>query len=436
MVQESMSQDQWEGFLRNETGNDINRKVDYGITVENKIFTDKFYHQGSVGITFKNCIFKDKMSLASCTPNSDFFIIDCVFEKGLYFRDIISEQKVVFLNCTIEDTAIFSNVRLARLDLNLRCANHITFSENSSIDHIQIGGKDRNKYGKIYLQAGIGKKLIEINHTEIDDLYLAPSTLECDLAVVNSILKTLTLEKFRNGGTLKFLNCKSSQTEGSSILINQSNVGKAEFFRFDFSSFNTINISNSVVYESVFVNCIWSKKNMISEVVHFSPELNTKAESTKRALAQNRRDVFKQIKTAFAKQGDYVQEQFFHGLEMNEYYQSLSCRKDFWTRIILRLSYFTSDYGQSLSRPVISIAAVGGLLFWLMFALHSTEYNSYDFTKLSNYVNTAASLLNFMNPIHKTDNLSGASFIVDSVSRIFSSYMIYNIIRSTRRFVK
>jgi hypothetical protein len=431
-----MSDAEWEKYLRNETSNGVNQKVDYGVTVENKIFTESFLHQGTAGITFKNCVFNEKMSLLACTPGSDIFIMNCVFKKEIFFGEIVSEQRIVFLDCSLEENAIFSDLQVSRLELNLRYAKHIIFGEKSRIGEIQIGGKDRNKYGKIYLPASVGTKRIEINHAEIDDLYMPNSTLECELAVVNSNLTTLTLDNFRNDGTLKFLNCKAGQAADASILINQSNLGKAEFFRFDFSNFSKVNFTNSVIYESIFVNCVWSRMNIASEVVHFSPALNTAEESEDRSLAQNKRDVYKQIKTAFAKQGDYVQEQFFHGLEMNQYYRSLSYKNDFWTKIILRLSYVTSDYGQSLARPVVSILAVNLLLFFVMFVLHSTGYDSVDFTKPGNYVNTVASLLNFMNPLHKTDNLSGGPFIVDSVSRVFSSYMIYNIIRSTRRFVK
>ena len=48
----------------------------------------------------------------------------------------------------------------------------------------------RNKYGKIYLPTSVGTKGIEINHTEIEDLYMSNSTLKCELAVVNSNLTT------------------------------------------------------------------------------------------------------------------------------------------------------------------------------------------------------------------------------------------------------
>jgi hypothetical protein len=436
MAQQPMSESQWVEYLRNDTANGINRSDDYGVTIADKIFTENFNHQGAVGITLKNCVFSEKMTLLSCAHNSTIYLIECVFKKEVYLGDITSEQKIVFLNCSIEGQAVFGKIEMPRLDLNLRYAYELIFSDECCIDHIQIGGKDRNIFRKLSLYAGVGKKRIEINHTEIEELYISNSTLDCELEIVNSYLKHFTLDKFRNNGALKFLNCRASRTGATGILINQSNLAKAEFVRFDFSSFDKINITNSVIYESVFINCSWSKENMVSEVVHFSPELNSADEIAKQALAQNRRDVFKQIKTAFAKQGDYVQEQFFHGLEMNQYYRSLSYRNDFWTKVILRLSYFTSNYGQSLIRPVIGIIVVNLLLFWMMFSLHSTDYNSSDFTKPGNYVNTIASVLNFMNPLHKTDKLSGMPFIVDSVSRVFSSYMIYNIIRSTRRFVK
>jgi uncharacterized protein YjbI with pentapeptide repeats len=435
MHQETMTQDEWENYVREETHNGINNKIDYGITIENKIFPESFLHQGSVGLTIKNCVFEDGMFVTSYLPNSNVYITDCTFKQGLYFSDIESEKDIVFGNCVIEGSATFNKIKISRLDFNIKSAEQVMFGDDSAFGHLQIGGKDRNKFGKFHLKAGIATKRIEINHTEIEDLYIGYSTLETELAIVNTHLNKLTLEHFRNAGSLNFSNCKSTKKDGA-ILINQSNLGNADFFKFDFYSFGEINVTNSTLYESVFVNCAWSKKNWVSKVKHFSSSLDTPEESDRRVLAANLKDVYKQIKMSFSKQNDYVQEQYFHGLEMNQYYRSLSLRRSFWTKVILGLSFLTSDYGQSFTRPFVSIVLLDCFLFFIQFLLGGTVYNAYDLTHLNGYVNTIASILNFMNPLHKTDGLSGGPFIIDTIGRIFSSYMIYNMIRATRRFVK
>lgn len=438
MVTEAFTQTEWEDFLRKETSSGINEKVDTGVWVDNKIFSEPFFHDGVVATNFTNCIFEEKVTFSSYSPRADIYITDCAFKKGLYLGGIESDHKIVFLNCSIDEPAVLSQIKIQRLELNLKYAKELIFDNNSSYGYLQMGGKERNKILKLHLSAGAISKRFEINHADIEIFNLGYSTLESELIVANSSIKSLTIDNFRNNGVIKFLNCNSFEnSQYSEILINQSNMGKAEFMKFNFASFTKINITNSVILESLFINCIWSKQNIISKEVYFDSALETADKNSKAVLAENLKEVYKQIKYACYKQGDNVQEQFFHGLEMNEYYKTLSFRTDLWTKLILLLSSWTSNFGQSFIRPLISIIVVNILIFQVMYFLGATKFNSYQIFNLNNYWNTFASLLNFMNPLHKNDpELTGGPFILDTIARIFSSYFIYNIIRATRRFVK
>jgi len=427
MEKKRISQDQWEYLFERKDETIFSNISDDKAFVENILFFEDFFYSDSFAISFENCEFEGKASFHACSFQSDVYFTNCIFKRELYIGELKSKYKISFLDSTIEETAVFCENTIYRLELNLKYAKKIIFDGRSSIGYIQIGGKDRNKYGTIHLNIGPDLERFEINHTEIDDLYFGYSTLDAELILANSYLEKVKIENFRNAGSLKFLNCQSRKSKDSSILINQSNLGKAEFF----------NVTNSVLFECIFINCSWAKRNLISRVEHFSPALGVPEETTDEVLAENLKDVFKQVKTSFARQGDYVQEQFFHGLEMNAYYKSLSFKGAFWTKIILRLSFWTSDYGQSFIRPLLLIIVVNSFIFFGMFLLHATEYSSYDLRNLSNYFNTAASVLNFMNPLHKIkDNLTGLPFVLDTTGRIISSYLIYNMIRSTRRFVK
>jgi hypothetical protein len=438
MENQTITQDQFEEILKKETQSENHLYKDYGVTTEDKIFTETFFHQGDVALSFKNCIFKEKFSFSSFFPTADLYLTECIFQKGLYFGNISSGHKIVFLNCSINETAIFSETNIPNLELNLRYAKEIIFADSSVFSNIIMGGMERNKIDKLSLNAGIIDKRFEINHADIGAFWISRSTLESELLVANCNINKLNFDNFRNNGFLKFLNCRSLENnQPSELEINQSNMGKVEFFKFNFASFISVNITNSVIFESIFINSKWSKHNMISREVHFTTTLETSNDSKKEVRADNLKDVYKQIKYALYKQGDYVQEQFFHGLEMNEYYKTLTFKRGFWTKIILKLSFWTSDFGQSFLRPITSILIVNSLLFYVMFRLGATKFTSLQIFNFNNYPDTVASLLNFMNPLHKTEPaLIGLPFIIDTFSRIFSSYFIYNTIRATRRFVK
>lgn len=207
-----MTEPDWERHLNRVTGDGSNSQMRVGISAENKIFTGKFFHFMRVGISFKNCVFEDNMSFSPSTINSDMHISDCEFKKGLYLGAMVSDKKISFLNCSIEnEAAIFGDIKIERLDLNLTFAKQIILSDDANINFIQIGGINRNKFDKISLNLGGVQKRIEINHTSIKNLYFGRSTLTAELAVVNSHVKEITLDNFRNDGTVKFLNCRSSR---------------------------------------------------------------------------------------------------------------------------------------------------------------------------------------------------------------------------------
>lgn len=123
---------------------------------------------------------------------------------------------------------------------------------------------------------------------------------------------------------------------------------------------------------------------------------------------------------------------------MNSYYNELNWSiKHFPTKIILLLSKVTSNYGQSLLRPLLTITLFNGLLFYWLYTLNATTFNGYNLSKIENYSNTIAEFIKTSNPLHKNNpELNGMPFLIDTLIRIISSYSIYNLIRATRRFVK
>ncbi len=155
----------------------------------------------------------------------------------------------------------------------------------------------------------------------------------------------------------------------------------------------------------------------------------------------NKRETYKQIKYALSKQGDYINEQLFHGFEMNIYNRTLKFRpKNIFTKGILYLSHYASNYGQSMVRPIIFLFLLNGPLFLLLVYLlyfPNVYIVSPENSSWNGFGNALAAFIKFNNPLRKNeDDLKSWALIIDYMMRIIASYTIYNIIRASRRFIK
>ena len=111
--------------------------------------------------------------------------------------------------------------------------------------------------------------------------------------------------------------------------------------------------------------------------------------------------------------------------------------KKLGTKIILYLSFLTSNYGQSLRRPILTLILINGILFSILNINLNFGFMPRRLIHIADIENTIAKFLWFMNPLHRNDpELKGLPLIIDIFIRMISSYCIYNIIRASRRFIK
>jgi hypothetical protein len=151
------------------------------------------------------------------------------------------------------------------------------------------------------------------------------------------------------------------------------------------------------------------------------------------------REIYRQLKYALSKQGDIVNEQKFHTQEMLVYDRSLLFRKDFWTKLIIKLSYCFSDFGQSFLKPLLWLLIGHWLLFMVL--IQSNNYNdlliSFSNPTWAGFELGIERYFQLINPLRKTETgFSGSRIILDLAMRVWASYMIYNLVRATRRFIK
>jgi hypothetical protein len=422
----------------------------YGIEIKDKVVRENVSITAKFPIHFKDCIFLGKFTYYENASPDNIHITHCYFLEGIHLYDPKLSKRILFSKCKIKGNFIVSG-EINHLACYATSIDNFIIS-SAKINFLELGGKDTWQIKSLSLLDENEIKRIQISNTIAHKLsfsYLAATT-ELFNCSVNSIVFT----KVRNDKNLKLLNCKALRISNkkSHFIVTESNLGKAEFFQFDFASYSEVNIINSILIECLFVNTTWSNNittffgdqmdNYLKDRIINKNRLNTLFtkkviyKETKQQL-KDKREVFKQIKYALSKQGDQINEQMFHAFEMNTYNRVLEWKsKSISTKIILYLSSITSQYGQSLLRPILFLIIANSILITLL-----TSYYHNNFILLSEFsthaiISNISTFLWFSNPFHKADSLEGIPLIIDISVRIISSYSIYNIIRATRRFIK
>lgn len=428
----------------------------YGIEIKNKIVLDTCLYSSEIPLNFEDCIFVDRFTFYENNLEIDFSFKHCYFLKGLHIIDIRKSKRILLTDCKVKGNFIISG----NID---HIATYSTYIESlilskSIVNKIEIGGKHQSSIKAISIldDNSIGK--IQIANSKIEKINF--SYLADDTELFNCNINSIGFHKVRNSGNLKLLNCKALflKHKASHFISTESNLGKAEFFQFDFSSFNEVNILNSVLNDCLFVNTTWANNiksfsgdqmdNYLKDRIAYNKPLRIIAskfsklptkvfyKETKQQL-KDKREVYKQIKYALSKQGDLVNEQMFHAMEMDTYNRILENRpKNFSTKFILCLSHISSNYGQSLLRPILFLLIVNGIFFSLLNFTNNLRFIPLSNITFENSIDIMSKFIWYLNPFHKSDELSGIPLIIDVFIRIVSSYSIYNIIRATRRFIK
>ena len=454
MEQDSITHDRLLALIEVEAKNKTRESLKYGITIKDKIIIDSSSHYSSLAIHFENCKFLDKFTMHGNELDDNINFRNCHFSKGLLLIDVKKAKRILISDCRIDDNFIIMG-NFDQIITYTTTINKMIVGDGTSINKLEIGGMARSniKYATILGNNAIKK--IQIANCNVEQISF--SNLANDTEIFNCSLNSILFNRIRNNGNLKLLNCKAMSVEkkSSHFISNESNLGKAEFFQFNFASFDEVNIINSVLNECLFVNSTWADNIkafagdqmdnyiMDREISNAWRLVVSKTQRTKvpykesQLQLRDKKEVYKQIKYALSKQGDSVNEQMFHILEMNTHNRILNWRPaNFSTKIILNLSSISSNFGQSLSRPIIFLLIVNGLLFSLLNYSNGLRFVAFSEVSSQNAIETISQFIWYLNPFHNNNDLRGIPLIVDIFIRIVSSYSIYNIIRATRRFIK
>jgi len=283
-----------------------------------------------------------------------------------------------------------------------------------------------------------------------------------------------------NNQTLRLSNCESLKSDiESDFSITNSNLGKMNLLGCNLSSFDSVNIKSSFIYEIQFANIIWFKDHSLKET------------------DDQNRETYRQLKLAAEKQGDTVTALNFRSKELFFYQKMLLngtspspwirkviillnilfwvpqkiifCISYFWNvfskvidpsktlsdRIILFLGRLTNNFGTNWSRPIFLILMIT-FIFYFAITISLSPNISWAFDiynikqtvhELKAYLSLYFHLLNpthdlnrilssslFTNPIEKP--IPSSVYAFDIIHRIIYAFLLFQLVVAFRKFAK
>ncbi len=396
------------------------------------------------GFSFINCTFKFYFNFSDINGQQLYFK-DCVFEKQAIFRDLVFKS-VILKNCYFKEGLFSEKLLSNNLELDELKSDNSRFDffmpsievveiyrmkDLSSFLFTSISKDQLNSHGKIggmSIRCDIDfSGIIVLYKTLIDTLSITGFNKNGRLLFQDIKLGIVSFSQFSNSG---FLNASKieTQTNNSIIQLFESNLGNAELFDIDFTKFKSVKICNSNIQDIVPTNISWCN-NVETNIFGGNVSNN------------HLRETFRQLKTIMVKIGDKVEELKYYGLEMDAYSKYLKIEKKNWEdRVIFCLGKWSNNHGLSWLRAFVILICFSFFVFNLNKFL--LGYNSF---KLEFVPIDLANWIESINPIRKFENVykiykkgfnANLALLIDIVSRIIYSFLIFQFVSAFRKYVK
>lgn len=449
-----LSAEQLRSLLRNPPQEFI--KESYG---ELSILIDGYTFEDEHLILDDSITVKLPLTFQGCTFKSDklFFIDGLTCNESLTFEGCTISDSIYFSSGTFKKEVLLKYVHVKKVHLS-----HCTFGK------VSISGYDINEVwtsgskfeslhiGEHLLGDNIQKLVIFAKEDETGDIFVNDQGFE-EISLFGSNkgkqinfskvrCNNVSITNFKNEGSLNFygIEPKDLNNDNRYFQIIDSNLEKVQFYRALFSQYKELIIIDSFITDTLFIGCKWS--NNVRAL--YGPGYGTFEDSLKTGRKIKPKEVvaikeaYRQLKISMSKHSDKIQEHKFYSEELSFHNRTLSWEKpwtnQFWDKMILLFSKTFSDYGQSFIKP----------LFWLLLGhyilfLVALLFNGFAPLHISICEPTSAGFKQafeqffiYINPLRRLEtSLSGYLIILDLIMRIWSSYMIYNLIRASRRFI-
>jgi hypothetical protein len=434
----SLSEGVFNGYIRFE--NNITSSYDFSFSSFSK---NIFIWAGFCkSIIFYQSKFEDDFNLQVVKIDGSLSIIECSFKK--IFRIELDE-----LNGNIR--GFLKSIYLSQSDfLNVFSLKQFK-SDRTSIKKIDLIFQNLN-----------GSFLID--DISIDEMHISGYNTSSRLVLENVVLNNLYLEKFRNAGSIDFINVRPGETE-SQIGIQSSILGSFAFVNCQLMKFKTINIHDSIFDQVISSGTKWfdfkhiihsidtPKVNWFKRVwqcfkmlFHNLPDDNLEVQKLYQI-----REIFRQLKVSMDKQGNRIQGLYFQSQEFIAYQKELKLTHSIYMseRLILS-SNKSNSHGQNWLKPIILGVLFTLVLFTLMvYSMNpnlsiTAPWNSdfiSTFQVYNEYINSIPELFNptfrldlvFQKQVHELDFWT---YFIALVQRISISYFIFQTISAFRKYLK
>lgn len=436
------------------------------------------------------CIIKGEVRFEKKSGLHSLFIdfIDCIFEDWVHIEAKAHPAYLGFRRCEFQQSIIIGEGTYASLSFNDCWLEHHIQVNDGKFEKLTMEFRSdeaglsimRGEYKRLFitkcalryisieLDEASGDMSIDSSRTSSLEIH-GKLKAGCDLSISNIDCRDFEFKRFQNDGRLNIFRVTADKSlplkkykpekwkelpkkirmlletyfKSAKFIIFHSSLGNATINNVDLTSFDKTIIKDSNFSGSSFTGMKWSKT---IEVFSLEDDRVVREKFTTQQLKENKKDkaekreIYRQLKLNAIKQNDSVAEQYFHSLEMSAYLRTLNpFSKDISTIVVLGLSYLTSNFGQSLSRPLISILLGHGLLFSIALCFEGFSSVHYDLNHptAEGFKSAFENYFIYINPFRRVETaFTGYLIVVDLAMRIWSSYMIYNIIRATRRFLK
>lgn len=441
---------------------------DVEMTFEKRIITSDTAFSGNypMSLRFINCYFQGEVNFHKSSFAKKVSFEHCFCDDEFYFfPEVEFKDDFNIINLVVSRQIYVKGGKFAKCLWSVAEKGTITIA-GGDFEELNIGYWGGTELRELTLDNRRSSGFIRVSgeNSKIEYLLIFQSSKDLIISIEDISLNILSIYRYRNDAGFRLTNIKPFTIDHpSEISIAESYLGKAEFYSVDFKQFEIVSIVSTHLTDVSFVNIGWKftikaikgsrvgksaeeetllpklealEKDWFAETVYGKP---LREDSMVRQYYTHQRETFRQLKFALGKQGDVINEQKFHTLEMRAYDKSLPLTADFWTVLIIKFSFWFSDFGQSFIRPVRALL-IGQFLLMLLFinagGIKEVTLSLGD-ANIQGFQMALEKYFFLVNPLRKIDeNLSWAIVVVDLIMRIWASYMLYNIVRATRRFIK
>lgn len=449
-----INSDELTALLRNPRGEvlkieDGNRSILFdAYEIEDKYIIINDAVQLSLPLTFKNCIFKSEniIFVDGMICNEELTFENCSFSNSLFFQGGVFKKEILLKYSDLENNKIhLAYCNFEKISISCYNVEEVWFS-GGKFQSLRIGDHLINNHIKeltIFTKADEVGDVFVTGHS-FDKIYLSGTNKDREFNFSKIKCNDISINDFKNEGSLNFYGIEPKDKDVGYFQIVKSNLDNAQFYRASFSDYKELIVIDSFITDTLFLGCKWS--NNVRAISGPGTQIFDESIKTGRKISRDEniaiREAYRQLKISMSNHRDKVQENRFYAQELVFYNKTLSWGKPwkdtFWDKVVLYWSKLFSDYGQSFIRPLIWLLLGHLIMFIIAIALRGFEplYISWNNANEEAFREAFEKYFLYINPLRKLETtLPGYLIVLDLLMRIWSSYMIYNIIRASRRFI-